>query len=222
MICEQQECCARRATIADTKMYDLSANYERPSHYLRNHWPVILVAVAATSAQFLVGNGPPPLRYDREMILQGEIWRLLTGHIIHLSWPHLAMNLLALFLLLLLCWRCMTARDWIIAFMTCALGTGIGLMVLSPHLSWYVGLSGVLHGILVIAIMRAFSKRSLIRNLFLCAVAAKLVWEQLAGPMPGSQSFAGGPVVVDAHLYGAVSALFVLPFYRRGRGDGES
>ena len=32
----------------------------------------------------------------------------------------------------------------------------------------------------------------------------KIGWEQWHGPVPGSETTSGGPVVVDAHLYGAV------------------
>ncbi len=37
----------------------------------------------------------------------------------------------------------------------------------------------------------------------------KLVWEGVMGPMPGSESTAGGPVVVQAHLYGSVGGLMI-------------
>ena len=41
----------------------------------------------------------------------------------------------------------------------------------------------------------------------LLAVVGKIVWEQVVGPMPFSESTSGGPVLVDAHLYGAVGGL---------------
>ena len=49
-------------------------------------------------------------------------------------------------------------------------------------------------------------------------VAGKLVWEQLAGPLPGSESASGGAVIVDAHLYGAMGGvLATLLMWRRVR-----
>jgi membrane associated rhomboid family serine protease len=35
-------------------------------------------------------------------------------------------------------------------------------------------------------------------------VVAKIVWEHFAGPLPFSEFTSGGPVVTEAHLYGAV------------------
>ena len=40
-------------------------------------------------------------------------------------------------------------------------------------------------------------------------LVGKLVYEQVIGVMPYSAKSAGGPVVVDAHLYGAIGALII-------------
>jgi len=80
------------------------------------------------------------------------------------------------------------------------------------NLSWYVGLSGVLHAIFAVTICRIFllyiSKRQkkiqwedLLLMIFL---VAKLIYEQVIGPVPLTESGSGGPVVVNAHLYGAI------------------
>lgn len=39
-----------------------------------------------------LGASPPALVYDRQAILSGEWYRLVTGHIVHLDWSHLAYN----------------------------------------------------------------------------------------------------------------------------------
>ena len=46
-------------------------------------------------------------------------------------------------------------------------------------------------------------------RLLLIGVLIKLIYEQFAGPLPGSEDTAGGTVIVDAHLYGAVSGAVV-------------
>ena len=49
--------------------------------------------------------------------------------------------------------------------------------------------------------------------ILLMLVIIKLAYEQLWGPMPGSESTAGGKVVVDAHLYGAIFGFVMMGFY---------
>ncbi|MFY8131142.1 MAG: rhomboid family intramembrane serine protease, partial [Burkholderiaceae bacterium] len=41
-------------------------------------------------------------KYDRVLVLEGEVWRLVTGVWVHLSWAHLTMNLVGLALVLVL------------------------------------------------------------------------------------------------------------------------
>lgn len=144
------------------------------------------------------------LRFERQAILQGQLWRLFSGHLTHLGWPHLWLNIAGLALIWGLIGRCFSLRQWLSISAGVALGIGLGLLVFNPQLAWYVGLSGVLHGMLVagaIAEVRAGRGSSYV---LLILIGAKLVWEQVAGPLPGSAASAGGAVIVDAHLYGAI------------------
>ena len=43
--------------------------------------------------------------------------------------------------------------------------------------------------------------------ILLLLLVAKISWEQFSGPVPGSELTSGGPVVVDAHLYGALGGV---------------
>ena len=36
------------------------------------------------------------LQYDRAALATGEWWRLVTGHLVHLGWDHLALNVAGL------------------------------------------------------------------------------------------------------------------------------
>ncbi len=144
------------------------------------------------------------LRFDRHGIEDGELWRLASGHVVHLGWPHLLLNLAGLLLVWLLAGDQYSFKQWIVVLLGSVTGVSVGLWYLDAGLEWYVGLSGVLHGLLIAGLVpgvRALSGESLIIAI---VVIGKLAYEQLAGPLPGSESTAGGAVVVNAHLYGAV------------------
>ncbi len=79
-----------------------------------------------------------------------------------------------------------------------------GFWFVDSELRWYVGLSGLLHGLLLagaIAGIRSLPVESIV---IAAVVVAKLAYEQIVGPLPGSESVAGAAVVVNAHLYGAI------------------
>ena len=114
------------------------------------------------------------------------------------------MNVAALLMMAALFGATMSERDWILVSIACGLGVSCGLYYASS-VDWYVGLSGVLHGILVYGAVRMISLGARLGWLILAAVAVKVAWEQIAGPLPLSAATAGGDVVVDAHLYGAIA-----------------
>lgn len=150
------------------------------------------------------------LQYRRSAILAGEWWRIFSGHLVHLGWSHLAMNLLGLWLI----WQFFLERGspstrCLYRLPLLAIGTSLGLLFWSPEISWYRGLSGLLHGWLVVAILRHCGCHPWLNTLLLSLLAAKLTWEQAAGALPGSESWTGGAVVVDAHLYGALSGVIL-------------
>lgn len=169
-------------------------------------WGIPLGLAASALLVMLLGEaGEALLRYQRSEILIGEVWRLLSGHLVHLGWSHLLMNLLALALVWALFGDTLTLAGWLLLLLFCALFDGLGLLLLNPGVEWYVGLSGVLHGLFLAGALAGLASGRRDAALLLIALVAKLAWEQLAGPLPGSEATAGGPVVVDAHLYGAIA-----------------
>jgi rhomboid family GlyGly-CTERM serine protease len=151
------------------------------------------------------------LRYQRTMVQDGELWRLFSANFIHLGWSHLTMNMAGLALIYILVGEQFTAWQWLLITLLCSLGVGVGLLLLSPQLAWYVGFSGVLHGLLVAGTTAVIGCLQGGQRIFgvvlLVCVIGKLVWEQLAGGLPGLAAISGGAVVVDAHLYGTVVGL---------------
>lgn len=148
-----------------------------------------------------------PMRYDREAIFSGELWRLITGNLAHLGWPHLLMNLASLLLIWMLFGKALSTLTWAVIALISALFVTIGLIVFSPMTGWYVGLSGMLHGLFIAGVFANIAKGYKLEYLLLVAIFGKLFWEQWYGPLPGSESLAGGNVIVDSHFYGAVAGL---------------
>ena len=174
-------------------------------HKVIAHWKVALVvALVCVCAAAFGDDAREFLRYDRAAIADGEYWRLLSGHFVHLGYSHLALNLVGLLFVWLLVGRLYNTQRWLLVTVISIVFMDAGFWFLDADLRWYVGLSGLLHGLLLagaIAGVRSLPAESLV----ICAVVvAKLAYEQIVGPLPGSESVAGGAVVVNSHLYGAV------------------
>lgn len=189
------------------------SNFPLAARHIQPHiFPVVIVAIVILIA--LVGaDAQQILRYQRPSIFAGEVWRLLTAHFVHLGWGHLLMNLAALGLIWGLAGHTLRASAWLVISLASMAGVSAGLLIFSPALEWYVGLSGMLHGLFLAGIMANLAAGHRLEIILLLALCGKVAWEQLYGPLPGSAEFAGGAVIVDAHFYGLVGGLAgVLPY----------
>lgn len=170
--------------------------------------PGAIIAIAALLA--VSGDwGRELLRYDRDAISNAEIWRLLTGHLVHLGWSHFLLNAAGLLLIFYLVASRFTSLQWLLVVIAVLIGIDIGFWFWQPQLVWYVGLSGLLHGILAAGAADGLRTGQLDYRLIAAFLVIKLTYEQFIGPLPGSEGTTGGNVVVAAHLYGAISGAMI-------------
>ena len=169
---------------------------------IQGAWLVGLLAAVLVLLYFTGDTGRQVLRYERAAVLHGEYWRLLTGHLVHGSGQHLLLNAVGLGLIGALFPREYSLRGWLLILASSVVIIDLGFVFLEPQLEWYVGLSGVLHGVLAAGAIGWWQHESRPLALALTLVLiGKLAWEQWHGALPLSGDM---PVVVDAHLYGAI------------------
>lgn len=146
-------------------------------------------------------------QFQRDALAQGQIWRLFTGHFIHLGWPHALMNLAGLGLVVYLLGEGLGAGSFLGLILASVLAVDAGLWFLEPELQWYVGLSGVLHGLFAGLLLFQWSCRGERYLWLILLLSVKLAWEGTVGSLPMTANLAGGPVVTVAHLYGALGGV---------------
>jgi rhomboid family GlyGly-CTERM serine protease len=144
-------------------------------------------------------------RYDRAAILQGEYWRLVSGHLVHASWNHLFENLAGIGLLAALFPRDYSLRHWLLLTLASLVAIDVGFVWNEPQLEWYVGLSGLLHGLLAAGTVAWWRfETKVLATLLTVIFLGKMGYEQIYGSLPSASEMA---VVSEAHLYGAVGGL---------------
>jgi len=156
-------------------------------------------------------TGRELLRYDRAALAHGELWRLVTAHLVHLDLHHLLLNCLGLLLVWALFARDYTPWQWAAIVLASIAAIDAGLWFEDSTLRWYVGSSGALHGVMAAGAL-ARLRRGEIEGWVLAAfLAGKLAWGHWMGALPVS---AGLPVVTEAHVYGVLGGLAVAAFLK--------
>ncbi len=156
------------------------------------------------------------LIFHRQHIMTGELWRVFTGHLIHLSWQHLLMNIFGLWLIIWLAKGCISTTEWFITLLLSSLLIS-GALLFFSDISWYVGFSGILHSFLILIAYRLVSQSSVEGWFLLIFVLIKIGWEQWQGASTELEHIIGGNVVTDAHLYGVIAGVLIAPLLSRHR-----
>ena len=165
------------------------------------------------------------LRYEHDLLRSGEWWRLFSGHFIHLSWAHISLNLAGFWLIAFLYGQKIKPIYLLTTILLIALGISIGLLIFNPEVDWYVGLSGVLHGLIIIGALKNLSNEPWPSTFVLMGISSKIIWEQLYAEGSMMKHIIGGNVIYDAHFYGAIAgtiiicAIYTLNFYQRNKNN---
>lgn len=159
----------------------------------------LAIAVWASGPEFAA-----VLQYQRDAIIEGQYWRLFTGHWAHLGWQHLIMNLGGLTVIWILFGEVLHGRKaWMITA-AIALFISSALLFVYPQIEWYVGLSGLLHGLLAAGALLSLRAIPVTAGLAIVLLTGKLSVELTSGGSTQVEAFIDGPILIEAHLCGTL------------------
>jgi rhomboid family GlyGly-CTERM serine protease len=174
----------------------------------------------------------PHLLYSRTALAQGDFWRLISCHWVHLNPDHLLWSAMTFFILGSFC-EIMDRAKYIITVGISALFIPMAIWFILPHLKVYGGLSGLdcaLYSLLIVLFIKRewrIQKWSWIifYTIMLVLLPAKIIYEMTSGFTIFVNNFQTNMVPVPlSHLVGGVVGLVVgivisdtLKFFSRFR-----
>ena len=171
---------------------------------------IVIISIVLALAEPLSSN---LFAYDRDQLNHFQWWRLITGHLLHTNTSHLLLNLTGLTLLWALHGHHYKILPYLMQFLALCLGTSIGLYYFAHHMQWYVGLSGVLHGLFVIGAYFDIRQKLKTGWVMLIAVWVKVLYEQAFGASADVAKLINANVAIDAHLFGTISGCIMIIYY---------
>jgi len=180
---------------------------------LNRYWVGIALILFFSAALQLMPAWHPMLTFDSETVMK-EGWPLISAHFIHLDWWHALFNFIGLALIVII-WREYWTTRWLVnALLISGVTTSVILWIIPVNLS-FVGLSGVLHGLLGYCLIKDIRSGKKWMWLILAALTGKVVAE-LLGWHP--EHFVGEHVPY-IHAAGLVSSLLLYKLERRRISD---
>ncbi len=149
------------------------------------------------------------LRYQPNWWIEAEYWRSFTAHWVHANWQHFLLNATGLMLCMTIASPNWPVWRWVVYNMYLAIGISTLFTLRNPELHWYVGYSGILFGIYLLAADDLYRRNRAIALLLVAAIVIKVVLEQFSDIRIGGGDLIGIPVIIDAHLYGLLLGLSI-------------
>ncbi|WP_209000560.1 rhombosortase [Labrenzia sp. DG1229] len=170
-------------------------------------WVSLALAAASLLLFAIFGGKSGAFIYDRELIENGEFWRLATGHFVHLDHQHLLMNVGALIALGFLYETSPHggARRLVLGcFVLSGSLISFALFLGDPKTQFYCGLSAILNTLFVVTMIAMWREtRSQIWLVGLGLLFAKTGYETLFGSVFSNNL--EWPPHIGAHLTGILS-----------------
>lgn len=179
------------------------------------------IAMAALLLAAAMAPDATLLQYDRAGLLNGQWWRLWSGHLVHIGNPHLLLNLCALIFLRFLFGPFFSSATWLTATLLIMPAIGLALLWTLPELQWYRGFSGVLHALAALALSAGPERHTRLTRLLLAALWVKVLTEHVWGGAGAVERWIAAPVITQAHFFGVCAAgagALLLRTYRAGIG----
>lgn len=173
----------------------------------------ILIIFIAVLIYFFEPQSSSLLAYYHTGLENFELWRLITGSFCHTNFNHLAMNVFGLIVTLLLFIDTFKQTKIWPLFIFNSLFISIALFLFEPSIIWYVGLSGVLHGLFSFAVICDLKNKDVWGYLLGSGFILKIAYEQFFGASQSTIDLIEANVAINAHLYGAISGVIFYFLY---------
>lgn len=173
--------------------------------------PLLLLALSILQ---LVHINVLDLAFIRSAVDRGEWWRLVSGQWVHSNAYHFFSNCLVLACLIYLDRRAVTRK--MVEFISLSGFCGAAVYLFCPALDYYLGLSGVLHGYLLLVLLSMRQEKPLFVYVGIVVVLTKIALEQFdLYPSAATEELIGLRVAIEAHLAGAIAAgiIFLLEYF---------
>ena len=186
----------------------VSKSVNRLGHGASAPWLATFATALLTALYYTLGPAPEILIYKRSAIADGELWRFVTGHLVHCDDPHFIWNVSA-FLILTVYIENRSRHALIVSTATGIVAVSGYLWLFAGSTEMYCGLSGVLNTYMAAAVFLTFREG----DKTLALIAGFCAFSKVAMEVFTPHALVGGiswEAVPEAHAAGLIFGGFLF------------
>ena len=151
------------------------------------------------------------LAFYPTQIVDGQLWRLITGQLLHTNFNHMLLNTGGIVLIWALHGEYYSSKNYLLLMLSCLFLIGLGLLIFADY-QHYAGMSAALHSFIIIGAAKDIQHHDKTGWLLLIGVIIKVGYENIYGASEQTKALINANVAVEAHLIGVVVGLLVAVF----------
>ncbi len=172
---------------------------------LYNYYYVALLTLAAIICTYY----QELFIYQKQLLEQGQLWRLFSGHFVHLNDKHLILNLIAWIIIFFLGLNYLSLLRWVVLLFILTLSISVSLYHFASDILYYGGLSGVLHGYFAYILVEWIKNKQKFAWIILLLLIAKTLIENFSDIGSSTAEYLDLRVVTEVHLIGVFTGILV-------------
>lgn len=158
-------------------------------------------------------------QYDfAQTLVWQEPWRLISAHVFHLDISHAGYNAAGLLIVTLFFARHFTVRSWLNAILVITVLTSVGVWLIGIP-ARFVGLSGLIHGLLVLSLLLEWAQHNYARTDWLSPTVLVLlvlkVCLEIIGLLESQVLLSQGAQFGYVHAAGVLAGVIAWRLHRR-------
>lgn len=184
----------------------------------------LVCAGTALACLALAASGalPGPLALLRGPTLDGQWWRLWSGHLVHYTAQHALLDALALFLFGAIAERAIGSRRLLLELLLAAPAISLALLASAPALIEYRGASGLATFLAGRALPALWRNSRPLAQLLGLALLLRTIGEALALPLASASLPPDVLTAWPAHAFGLACAALAIPLESADRKNAPA
>ena len=189
----------------------MNNSFNRLGHGASAPWLATIATMLLTALYYTLGPAPEILIYKRSAITDGELWRFVTGHLVHCDDPHFIWNVSA-FLILAAYIENRSRHALIVSTATGIVAVSAYLWLFAGSTEIYCGLSGILNTYMAAAVFLTWQEE----EKTLAVIAGFCAFSKVAMEVFTPHALVGGiswEAVPEAHAAGLIFGGFLFALF---------